>query len=138
MNRLQLQTLSAAREHEASTLLEARLYSGSLYLMGYAVECALKACIARMTQRHEFPDKTRARVSWTHDLEVLARTAGLWGDLTATMESDLDLSRNWTVVSGWSAESRYELQVSDHRAHAFHSACTDDRAGVLSWIRGRW
>jgi len=29
------------------------------------------------------------------------------------MEIDLDLQRNWAIVSGWSAAARYEAQVSD-------------------------
>jgi HEPN domain-containing protein len=32
-------------------LLEAGLYAGAYYLAGYAVECALKACIAKKTAR---------------------------------------------------------------------------------------
>jgi hypothetical protein len=38
------------------------------YLAGYPVEFALKACIAKSTERHDFPDKRRANQShngWT-------------------------------------------------------------------------
>jgi len=45
-----------------------RLTDGAYYLAGYAVECALKACIAKKTQRHEFPDKRRVDASHTHNL----------------------------------------------------------------------
>jgi len=40
-------------------LLRLGLFDGAYYLAGYAVECALKACIAKGTQRFEFPDKRK-------------------------------------------------------------------------------
>jgi hypothetical protein len=39
-------------------LLQAGCYEGAYYLLGYVVECALKACIAKTIKEHEFPDKT--------------------------------------------------------------------------------
>src|SRR5919106_3680906 len=40
--------------------------SGAYYLAGYAVECGLKACIAKQVRRHEFPDRTTVNQSHTH------------------------------------------------------------------------
>jgi len=42
------------------------------YLAGYGVECAL-ACIAKQTERHEFPDEKKALQSYSHDLRSLAQ-----------------------------------------------------------------
>jgi hypothetical protein len=53
-----------------------RLLSG-----GYAVECALKACIAKETQRYEFPEKKRVYASYTHNFKDLVRVARLQGSL---------------------------------------------------------
>ena len=50
---------------------------GTYYLAGYAVECALKACIAKETKRHEFPDRRKVDASHTHDLRELVRLAKL-------------------------------------------------------------
>ena len=58
-------------------LLREKRYDGSYYLCGYAVECALKACIAKATQRSEFPDLDKVKASYTHDLTVLVKKAGL-------------------------------------------------------------
>lgn len=44
-------------------LLTAGMPEGAYYLAGYAVECALKSCIARRTQEHDFPDKKLANDS---------------------------------------------------------------------------
>jgi hypothetical protein len=43
------------------------------------VECALKACIAKGTERYEFPDKKRVDASYTHNLQELVKLAGLEG-----------------------------------------------------------
>jgi len=46
-------------------------------MAGYAVECALKACIAKQTKRYDFPDKKRVRDVFTHNLETLVKVAEL-------------------------------------------------------------
>jgi hypothetical protein len=58
-------------------VLEAELWDGAYYLAGFAVECALKACIAKQTLRHEFPDKKRAVESSSDELLPLVRLAGV-------------------------------------------------------------
>lgn len=68
VNRKDLQSLARTRLAEAKILLDAGRSDGAYYLAGYAVECALKACIARGTQRHEFPDKKTVDASHTHNL----------------------------------------------------------------------
>jgi HEPN domain-containing protein len=78
------QRFSAATElrlKEAKALLAAGFPEGAYYLAGYAVECALKACIARKTQEFDFPEKKRVNDSHTHDLGKLLVLAGLSEDL---------------------------------------------------------
>jgi hypothetical protein len=48
MNRAELQRLAKERISDAKVLLAARHWSAAYYLAGYAVECALKACIAKL------------------------------------------------------------------------------------------
>ena len=62
---------------EAHALLERGLSDGAFYLAGYAVECALKACIAKGTLRGEFPDKKKVESSHSHNLLQLRKVAGL-------------------------------------------------------------
>lgn len=81
MNRRELQELAKVRLKEANALLEAGFHDGAYYLAGYAVECALKACIAKATQRHEFPDKRRADASYSHSFRDLLRVAKLEREL---------------------------------------------------------
>jgi hypothetical protein len=77
MNRTELQAVAAMRIDEAKTLLDAGQFSGAYYLVGYSVECALKACVARQVRRGDFPDKRLANEAFTHDLEKLVAVAGL-------------------------------------------------------------
>jgi hypothetical protein len=57
MNRTDFQQLAELRLREAEALLAAGLPDGAYHLAGYSVECALKACIAKRTQLHDFPEK---------------------------------------------------------------------------------
>jgi hypothetical protein len=62
MNRTDFQKLTELRLNEANTLLGGKCYEGAYYLTGYAVECALKACIAKQTQQHDFPIKNSDKI----------------------------------------------------------------------------
>ena len=52
MYKRDLQRISDIRLSEAKVLLDNEYYSGAYYQLGYSVECALKACIAKQVQRH--------------------------------------------------------------------------------------
>lgn len=57
LNRSHFQRVSLGRLREARTIFEKRRYAGAFYIAGYAVECALKACIAKRIQARTFPPK---------------------------------------------------------------------------------
>jgi HEPN domain-containing protein len=137
MDRKDLQTLSRVRVREARALAGAGLSDGAYYLAGYAVECALKACIAKATRRHEFPDKSRANASYTHDLPGLAKLAGLEAALRDLIARDGEFKRNWGIVKSWSEESRYRAHGPEV-AQAMVKAIADRRHGVIPWIKRYW
>ena len=138
INRRVLQRISELRRSDAKTLLEAGHHHGAYYLCGYAVECALKACVAKQVRRHDFPDKNLAAQAFTHDLKLLMKLAGLSPELERDMQSNKLLELNWTVVKDWSESSRYEIGISEIQARDLYSACTDRKNGVPYWIRRRW
>ncbi len=76
MNRDDFQKLAELRLKDGKALLDADRFQGSYYLVGYAVECALKACIARQTKQYDFPAKNADKL-YTHDLNTLLKSAGL-------------------------------------------------------------
>jgi hypothetical protein len=138
MNRVTFQRLCKLRVKEARILLNARHFSGAYYLAGYAVECALKACVAKQINRHDFPNKKLANEVFTHNLEQLMHGAGLWPTFEGDIRNNPTLQVNWAVVKDWSVESRYEVGITEARARALYSACTASQHGVLKWIKGRW
>ncbi len=137
MNRNSFQQISRIRTREARVLLDAGYYPGAYYLIGYAVECALKACVSKQVKRYDFPDKKLANEAFTHDLEKLVRIAGLAPDFKRERRTNLDLDLNWAVVKDWSESIRYEISVSEAQARDLYSACTG-RNGILPWIKKRW
>lgn len=100
LKRRDLQELALLRLKEADVLIANGCWSGAYYLAGYAVECALKACIARETERHEFPDLKRVKSSYTHDLVELLRLADLNGTLREAEHEHPELARNWLLTLG--------------------------------------
>src|SRR4051812_7843170 len=107
MNRNDLQLLAATRLAEAKALLAAGFPAGAYYLAGYAVECALKACIAKRVQQYDFPEKRKVEQSWSHDLVKLVGTAELEVALTAEVQQTQGFAKNWNVVKDWNESKRY-------------------------------
>ena len=138
MNRNDFQEVSKLRVHEAKQLLDRQCYPGSYYLLGYAVECSIKSCIAKQTNKYDFPSKTVAQDCYTHDLKKLLQTAGLWQKLIDEMKLNQPLSDNWAVVKDWKETSRYISGMPEKQAHDLYSACTSRKNGVLSWLKKFW
>lgn len=113
-------------------------YYGAYYLAGYAVECGLKACIAKLTDRHEFPPKPKSiHDYYSHEIEKLVKTAGLTTQRDADAAADPELEANWGIVKDWTEESRYERKTQA-QAQQLIAAITDAAHGVLPWIKQRW
>lgn len=137
MDRGDLQALSRVRLLEAKALLRLGLYDGAYYLAGYAVECALKACIAKNTRRYEFPDRKRVDASHTHDLQALLKLAHLDKLRLECETTDEEFERNWQILEGWSEQSRY-LRHSSEAAHSLLRAASDRYHGIIPWIKRHW
>lgn len=138
MNRNDFRDLALIRLKEAKILLDNKGWEGAYYLCGYAVECGLKACIAKKTKEHDFPPP-RATIEkyYTHDLDSLMKATGQDVQLKMDMAKDKDLELNWNLVVNWKEISRYEKH-SDKEASDLYSAIADSRHGVLEWIKQHW
>jgi len=136
VDRKDFQTLSRIRAREAKALLDAGHHDGAFYLAGYAVECALKACIAKKTQRHEFPDKDRVNKSYAHKLDELIKLAELEESHKAEMQS-ASFRTDWGFVKLWSPESRYR-RPDPKNAEGLVAAIMKRRSGIFSWLRQYW
>ena len=91
MNRTDFQEIAELRLRESRALLDAGFPGGAYYLAGYAVECALKACIAKRTQEHDFPDKKLVNDSHTHNLKELLRLAELKTELDSVLDANPEM-----------------------------------------------
>jgi hypothetical protein len=138
VNRRDFQALSRARLDEASILLDAGRYDGAYYLSGYAVECALKATIARRTRTHDFPPRpNEVRAMYIHDPADLVRAAGLSEGLNDRIRACTVFQDNWSTVADWSEESRYQRWSAVVATRLFE-AIADPQHGVLRWLREHW
>lgn len=135
MNRTLLQQLAEERVRDAEALINAGQWSATYYLAGYAVECGLKACIAKLTNLHDFPDKEFVTRSYTHNIESLVDVAGL----KSHRDADPNEARatNWRTLKDWNERARYE-QWTEPQARKLFAAVSDPADGVLPWIKGHW
>jgi HEPN domain-containing protein len=137
VDRKGLQDLSKIRLKEANALLRLGLFDGAYYLAGYAVECALKACIAKGTRRGEFPERKKVESSHSHNLLQLITVAKLDGVRKEYAGQNPAFWNNWDVVERWSEQCRYERK-SEEAARELLAAVGDPRHGVITWIKQQW
>lgn len=98
MTRSEFQLLADERIRDAEALLKAGRHSAAYYLSGLAVECGLKACIARKTVEFEFPDLRRAQNAWRHNLDSLLKAADLSASLDERTQSGSQFTLNWNTA----------------------------------------
>ena len=138
LNRELLQRLSEQHLRDAQVLLEKKRWPGAYYLAGYSVECALKACIAKQTKVHDFPDRDFARDIYTHKLTILVGLAELEQERIEKCRVSPLFDLNWKHVKGWSEESRYDTTKGEQEAQDLLRAISDNQEGVLPWIKPHW
>jgi hypothetical protein len=106
LNRKLLQELSEQHLGDAQALFQQRRWAGAYYLAGYSVECALKACIAKLTKAHDFPHKDSSKV-FTHRFDILVGLAELEQARIDRCKTSRTFDLYWMQVERWSEESRY-------------------------------
>ncbi len=131
--------MAEERLEDARALLAGGRWEFAYYAAGYAVECALKACLlARMIHTAwVFEERWKAQDCLTHDFTELIRLAGLTAELGTQMAAGGPFSRNWDESIKWKVTSRYESK-SETEAKVLYAAIADDPDGVLKWIRRYW
>ncbi len=93
----------------------------ALYLGGYAVECALKACLCRRYGYRLLP-----KDHWIHDLLVLAQRAGEWASFDSGRRAQLlELNRVWSVDLRYftTPEDASAISIFIKKAEDFAYAC---------------
>ena len=135
MNRNDFQRLAEIRVKEAKILLDNQCFEGAYYLLGYAVECALKSCISKQFKEHDFPDLQTVRDCYTHSFPKLLRVAALEQNMQNDWRTLPKLQSNWITVIEWSEQARYQHNITQVAAQELHEAVTENQTGVLSWLK---
>ena len=136
MKRRDLQVLANARLKDAQILFQNRRFDAAYYLAGYAIECAIKACVARKTKRYDFPDKDLANQVYVHDLTKLLRPAGLAQLWQEELQVDPALEVKWGVVKDWTERSRYGTHTRQKAKDMIEAV--GGPQGILECIRKYW
>jgi len=137
MNRADFQKLAELRLGEAKVLLDSKRYEGAYYLIGYAVECALKACIAKHTKEHDFPARNSERL-YIHDLSILLKFSQLEKEHRENSDENEDFRLNWAIVKDWKEDARYSWEISKDQAETLYLAVTDGKDGIMPWLQKWW
>jgi HEPN domain-containing protein len=132
-----LEKLADAKLRDAQILFNNERWANSYYLAGYALELALKACVAKQFQAETIPDRKFVIAIHTHQYAALIGLAGLTAELRAKQDMDSDFAANWAIAAEWTPEARYESTDKSSANFLLH-AITDLNHGVLPWIKMFW
>src|SRR5256885_16466592 len=134
MDRTQFQQLAELRLRDVEVLLAAGQWDGAYYLLGYCVECALKACIAKQFLLHDVPDKKLVNAFYTHRLDELLTISGVKAGMDAQRKADNKFELSWNLTLKWSETARYDVGAAESAARAMHDAVTNPVSGLLPWL----
>ena len=132
-----LEKLAQIRLDDAVLLFQAGRSSSAYYLVGYAVELALKVCIAELILPNAIPDKELIIATYKHNLDSLLGTAGLRPQFDQDRKTDTQFGAYWAIANNWNEESRYAIwdPVS---AATLLEAVNEPKHGVFQWVRKHW
>jgi len=131
-----LRALSYERQKDAEILMQAQRWHAGYYLTGYAIETAIKACIAKNVQAQTYPNKEFTNEAYQHKFRKLIVAAGLTVDFDKAYK-DAEFFTFWLIIDKWDVERRYDGSVTQGQAEALYEAATHPK-GFLPWIRNRW
>jgi HEPN domain-containing protein len=132
-----LKALALMRLEDARLLEAARHDSAAYYLAGYAVECGLKAIIARSFRESVIPDRNLVNRIYSHNLNELVALPNLRPALDARIRISDGFRANWSFVSDWNEASRYEI-VDLFMAELMIHAVGSEPDGVIPWLKEHW
>jgi hypothetical protein len=138
MDRVQLQQLAELRIEDADALLAAGQWAAAYYLLGYCIECALKACVAKQFRADEVPDRKLVNSFYTHRLDELLANSGIKPQLEQRSSIDGNFEINWNTVRDWNETFRYDLRVTEALARGMREAIMNNSAGILPWLKTQW
>jgi HEPN domain-containing protein len=139
MNRDDFRKLAETRLEDARALLNAGRFGAAYYMAGYAVECALKACICKNMREFDFPPRDASQY-YQHDLMRLSAIAQIESAFEQERKQDPLLAAYWNVVKDWREDSRYQDTgpEAERAAKGLIEAISESQHGVLQWLSKYW
>ena len=138
MDSTELQHLAEVRLGDAGVLIAAGRWDAAYYLLGYCVECALKACVAKQFHEYEVPDKRLVERFYTHSLDELLKLSGIKPEMEKRLGDDSGFNINWSAVRDWNEAARYEVGKTEAVARSMYDAVTNGASGILPWLKTQW
>ena len=137
ITRSELRQIAEIRLADAEALLAAGRWAGAYYLLGYVVECALKASIIARFGEQEIPDKKLVNDFYTHRLDGLLKISPVGSTLESRVKADREFEDNWYTVSIWTEASRYRPEIGEAQARQLYVAITQEKSGIFTWLKPR-
>ena len=135
ISKTRLVELADIKLADAKLLLASGRGENAYYLAGYAVELMLKAILSTQFKDDTLPDRALVRDAFVHDIEKLARSSKIDGDLKFWLDNDERFNASWKTVLEWDPISRYDPRSIDDAAGLVR-AIDDAEHGVMKWLRG--
>ena len=138
-NRQTLKSVTKAKLKAAKILYQSGDSDTAGYLLGYVVECALKAVICRKLNLSEYPDTSRHKdVFASHDFDRLLTLSGYSNKID--LKVNQKLFNNWSILTkDWKPETRYNENVYNQNViQEKFNALEDSKDGFLVWIKRKW
>jgi HEPN domain-containing protein len=139
MNRSTLKSVAIKKLKASKILFNAQDYDTAGYLLGYVVECSIKALICRKLNLTDYPDTGKHHdVFASHDFDRLLLLSGYSKEIDLNINSDL--FNNWsTLTRDWKTQTRYNEGVyNQNNIQEKFIALEEPVNGFLSWVKKRW
>lgn len=140
VSRQTLRNLAKLRLKAAKTLFTAGDFDTAGYLIGYVVECGLKAMICKRLALTDYPDTGKhTDVFASHSLDRLLVLSGYSSQMV--LSKNPELFDNWSkLTKDWKPEIRYNQGIYTGSVIAEKiEALENDPHGLLAWFkRGKW
>ncbi|MBI4087098.1 HEPN domain-containing protein [Candidatus Kaiserbacteria bacterium] len=142
-----LKTIAKARLRSAVILIDAGDWDGAAYMMGYVLECALKAAVCKSLRLTDYPQNRKTDTHFlTHNFDQLVVLSGV-SDLFDSNASS-SVFQNWSdftkeFLGDWPA-MRYNIQhqqtFTEIKVRDLYTNLTDKPDGILAVItrKKRW
>lgn len=134
MKKKEWEKKSASRLNAVKTSFNNKLYDESVADSGLVVEFSLKAVICKFHKNKVYPEQISNYR--THDCEKLIDLAKLREDLDKEKHDNIEFFVNWSLMSKWSINFRYEPpgKYNEKIAKDYINALESESGGVYKGL----